>query len=163
MPSAQEMRERLLKSLRSDTVVMLGVVGPKDSHKRPMSAQFRDADAGTIWFFGDNTTSLAKVVAEGGAKAEACYSAKGHDLFACVHGTLAIDNDRAVIDELWNSQVAAWYPDGKDDAKLVLMRFDAAEAEIWEAGSGLLASVKSMFGGDPATEHERENHRSVPL
>ncbi|MFQ8431821.1 pyridoxamine 5'-phosphate oxidase family protein [Amaricoccus sp. W119] len=163
MPSAQELREKLLKSLRSDEVVMLGVVGPKDNHKRPMAARFRDSDATTIWFFGDNTTGLVRVVASGESRAEACYSAKGHDLFACIHGRLSVDTDRAIVEELWNSDVAAWYPGGKEDPKLVLLRFDTVEAEIWEAGSGLLASVKSMFGADPASDHERESHRTVPL
>jgi hypothetical protein len=45
----------------------------------------------------------------------------------------------------------------------VLFRFDPAEAEIWDAQSSLLASVKSMFGVDPAAESEAEKHATVPL
>lgn len=163
MPSPQELREKLLKTLKSDMVVMLGVKGSKDGHKRPMSAVFRDSDPGTVWFFGDNTTELAKALASGSEQAEACFSAKGHGLFACIHGALSIDTDRAVVDELWNTHVAAWYPGGKEDPKLILLRFEPAEAEIWEGESGLLASVKSLFGGDPAEDHERDKHASVNM
>lgn len=163
MPSPGELREKLWSSLGSDGVVMLGVMGEKDSHKRPMTAQIRDGDDSAIWFFGDNTTELVKAIQGGGASAEACYAAKGHDLFACVHGALSLSDDRAVIDALWNSSVAAWYPGGKDDPKLALLRFDPAEAEIWQAETGLLASVKALFGGDPSAEHERDKHASVSL
>jgi general stress protein 26 len=162
MPTPQELREKLWKALRSDMIVMLGVKGPSDHHKRPMAAQITD-DETSIWFFGDNTTELAQAVSGGSAQAEACFSSKGHDLFACVHGSLVTDNDRAKVDALWNQQVAAWYPEGKDDPKLVLFRFDPAEAEIWDAQSSLLASVKSMFGVDPAAESEAEKHATVPL
>ncbi len=162
MPSPGELREKLWKSLGSDMVVMLGLRGAKDGHKRPMAAQLRDTDPSTIWFFGDRTTELAEALAAGPGEAEACYSAKGHELFACLHGRLAIDNDRAVIDELWNPHVAAWYPGGKEDPKLVLFRYDPEHAEIWDAEMGLLASVKALFGVDPE-KAEREKHASVAL
>ena len=163
MPSPRELREKLWKALASDMVVMLGARGARDSHKRPMAAQLRAADRSAIWFLGDRSTELANAVADGASDAEACFASKGHDLFGCLHGRLAIDNDRAVIDELWNAHVAAWYPGGKDDPKLVLFRFDPEHAEIWEADMGLLASVKALFGADPSTEEEREKHASVAL
>ena len=163
MPSPGELRKKLWTSLGSDGVVMLGVMGASDDHKRPMTAQIRDGDESAIWFFGDNTTALVKALSGDGGQAEACYSAKGHDLFACVHGRLSVDNDPAMIDALWNSAVAAWYPGGKTDPKLALLRFDPAEAEIWEAESGLLASVKALFGADPSADHERDKHASVTL
>ena len=51
-------------------------------------------------------------------RAVATYAAKGHKLFAHIHGTLAPSNDRAVIDRLWNPIIASWYKDGKDDPDL---------------------------------------------
>jgi general stress protein 26 len=47
---------------------------------------------------------------------------KDHDLFASLHGELAIDDDRATIDQLWNRYVAAWFEGGKNDPKLRLLR-----------------------------------------
>lgn len=163
MPTPAELREKLWSALKSDMTVMLGVMGPKDSHKRPMAAQIRDGNSASIWFFGDNTTELALALAKGASPAQACFASKGHDLFACVHGALAVDTDRAVVDELWGPRVAAWYPGGKDDPKLVLFRFDPVEAEIWDAETSLIASVKALFGADPSAEHERDRHATVTL
>jgi general stress protein 26 len=52
-----------------------------------------------------------------GDRAIATFASKGHDLFATLHGSVSLDNDRAVIDRLWNRFVAAWYEGGKDDPK----------------------------------------------
>ena len=62
------------------------------------------------------------------------------------------DQDRQVIDRLWNPFIAAWY-DGKDDPKLVLLRFDAEHAEVWLNESNLVAGVKMLFGADPKKDY----------
>ena len=80
------------------------------------------------------------------------FASKGHDLWASATGTLVIDNDRAVIDRLWNPFVAAWY-DGKDDPELTLVRYDATDAHIWEDGSSLVAGIKMLMGNDPKEDY----------
>jgi general stress protein 26 len=97
-----------------------------------------------------------------GSRAIATFSAKDHDLFAAVHGTIAMDNNRAVIDRLWNRYVAAWYEGGKDDSKLALLRLDAERAEIWLEGSSLIAGIKMLFGSDPKQEF-KDNVAEVTL
>ena len=73
-------------------------------------------------------------------------------MFASIHGSLSISNDRAVIDRLWNPFIAAWF-EGKDDPKLVLLRFDADHAQVWLNESNLLAGVKLLFGVDPKEDY----------
>ena len=34
--------------------------------------------------------------------------------------------------------LAAWYPEGKDDPKLTILRFDAGEGRVWVNEGGLL-------------------------
>lgn len=62
------------------------------------------------------------------------------------------ENDRAVIDRLWNAYVAAWYEGGKDDPKLVLLRFDAERAQIWE-------NATTLFCRDQAIVRRRSQRR----
>ncbi len=152
MPSPQELEARFWKALKSDMTMMVGVDGQEDGHARPMTAQL-DGDRGPIWFFTSKDSTLAKLT-DAGDRAIATFTSKGHDLFATVHGTLAIDNDRAVIDRLWNRFVAAWYEGGKDDPKLLLMRLDAEQAEIWLDGSSLIAGIKMLMGSDPKEDYK---------
>jgi general stress protein 26 len=94
-------------------------------------------------------------------RAMAAFASKGHDLFASIQGNLTLDNDRAVIDRLWNPFIAAWF-EGKDDPKLALLRFDAEHAEIWLNESNLLAGVKMLLGVDPKEDY-KDNVAKVDL
>ncbi|WP_158884180.1 pyridoxamine 5'-phosphate oxidase family protein [Rhodanobacter sp. L36] len=151
MQTEQKLEEKFWKALSSDRTVMLGLDGVEDGHSRPMTAMVED-DHGPIWFFVGKPNAVADNLAKS-PRAIAAFSAKGHELFASIHGTLSVDQDRAVIDRLWNPFIAAWF-DGKDDPKLVLLRFDPEHAEVWLNESNLLAGVKMLFGSDPKKDYK---------
>jgi general stress protein 26 len=159
MPTPQELETQFWKALKSDMTMMLGLDGVEDGHTRPMTAQIENERGGPIWFFTAKDTEIARTLdsrasAAKSNRAIATFASKGHDLFATVHGSLRIDNDRAVIDRLWNKFIAAWFPGGKDDPKLILLRFDAERAEIWENEYSLIAGIKLLFGADPKKEYK---------
>jgi len=147
MPSQQEIQARFWSALKSDMTMMIGLDGVEDGHARPMTAQL-DGERSPIWFFTTMDNALVQNLARGN-RAIATFASKGHDIFATVHGTLRLDNDRATIDKLWNRYVAAWFDGGKDDPTLALLRLDAERAEIWVDASSLVAGIKMMFGADP--------------
>ena len=152
MADAQELKAKFWKALGSDMTMMLGLDGVEDGHARPMTAQFEE-DRSPIWFFTSTDNQIVQSLGKGN-RAIATFSSKGHDLFATLHGSLAIHNDRATIDRLWNRYVAAWYEGGKDDPKLALLRLDAERAEIWLDASSLVAGVKMLFGADPKQDYK---------
>lgn len=153
MPSPEELKADFWKHLKSDMTVMLGLAGVEKAHARPMTAQF-ESDDGPIWFFTAKDTAIVENLGTGDRDAFVHFASKGHDLWASVEGQLALDNDRAVIDRLWNPFVAAWYEEGKDDPKLALLRFDPETAEIWENGSSLVAGIKALLGVDPKKDYK---------
>jgi general stress protein 26 len=152
MHTDQELAAKFWKALKSDRTVMLGLDGVDDSHTRPMTAQFED-DRSPLWFFTSTDNALAQQLGSS-RRAIAAFSAKDHDLFASISGSLSVDRDRAVIDRLWNPFVAAWFEGGKDDPKLTLLRLDAERAEIWLNENTLLAGVKLLLGADPKKEYQ---------
>jgi general stress protein 26 len=91
-----------------------------------------------------------------GNRAIATFASKGHDLFATIHGTLRVNDDRTVIDKLWNRYAAAWFEGGKDDPKLVLLQLDPERAEIWGDASSLLAGIKLLLGVDPKKDYKEK-------
>jgi general stress protein 26 len=91
-----------------------------------------------------------------GNRAIATFASKGHDLFATIHGTLRVNDDRTVIDKLWNRYVAAWFEGGKDDPKLVLLQLDPERAEIWGDASSLIAGIKLLLGVDPKKDYKEK-------
>ena len=160
MPTPDELKDEFWKAVGSDRTMMLGLPGVDGGHARPMTGLLDGSD-GPIWFFTSTDTDLGQqVTARQGAVAT--FADKGHNLFACVHGTVSRDNDPAVIDRLWNSFIAAWYEGGKSDPKLVLLRFDPEEAQIWQDGSSLVAGIKVLLGIDPKQSY-RDNVAKVDL
>lgn len=128
------------KHLKSSNTGMLGLDQP-GYHSQPMTA-FREEETGTIWFFTRDDTDLARDAAIGGQSAMFTYGSKDQEVWACIHGELSVAHDRERIDRYWNPVLAAWYPDGKDDPHLTLLRFEADDGRIWVSKSG---PVRFMF------------------
>ena len=150
MTDTQKIEDAFWKSLRSDMTVMLVLCDEVDDRSRPMTAQIDgDADVGPIYFFGGKDSSLYKKLGTSSAAAEFTLVPKEHDLFAAVEGELSVCHDNAVLERLWNPFVAAWYPDGKDDPNLVLLKMEVGEAKVWLAGNSLVEGIKMLFGMDP--------------
>ena len=154
MTKEREIAEKFWKALRSDRTLMLGLAGVQEGHSQPMTAQLADdRDGGPIWFFTSSDTDLAKALSRA-HRAVAHFAAKGHDLFASIHGELVMDNDRTMIERLWNRFVAAWFEGGPEDPKLRLLRLDAERAQIWLNENNLLAGVKLLLARDPKKEYK---------
>ncbi|HET7709901.1 MAG TPA: pyridoxamine 5'-phosphate oxidase family protein [Sphingomicrobium sp.] len=156
------LEEKFWEEIKESPFMMLGLRGIDGDFTRPMTAQL---DGGKIYFFAARSEDLFKSLGRTG-KAIATFAAKNHKLFASIHGDLVEDMDRAVIERLWNPIVASWYKDGKDDPDLVLLRFDAKSADVWEADIGSTikaAALKMLFNKDPGKEHQDEHRAQVEL
>jgi general stress protein 26 len=132
--SQKDVEAKLWKEIEKGRFGMLGLTGEGAGHYQPMTA-FAEPDNGLIWFFTGVNTDLARKAGDGG-KAMFVVQAKDQDLQACIGGTLSVDHDAARIDKYWNAMVAAWYPNGRDDPSLTLLRLDCDDAQVWlnEAG-----------------------------
>ncbi len=159
MDRENRLEEKFWDELRASPFLMLGLQGVDDAHTRPMTAQLDGRD---IWFFARRSEELVKGLARP-KRAVATFASKGHDLFACIHGTLALSDDRAEVDRLWSPTVSNWYRDGKDDPDLVLIRFDAESVHIWEAetGAAFRAAAVKLLGGDPQRAADTQNRAEV--
>ena len=131
MADDRDIEEKFWTAVKHSPFIMLGIEGTRDGATQPMTAIFEDQDreAGVLWIFTAKDHDLTRAMGQSN-RAIASYSAKGHDLFASLRGTVRIDNERATIDRLWSPIVAEWY-EGKDDPKLALVRFDVDDAKIW--------------------------------
>ncbi len=165
------LKKAFWKELQSDRTLMLGLHGVDDDRTRPMTAQVDlpedgdKEDGGPIYFFASKNEGIGQDL-KAGARAIATFVSKGHGIFAHIHGTLHADDDRAVIDRLWNPFAAVWYKDGKDDPNLLLIRFEATRADIWESTPGQTlkaAALKSLFNVDPGEDQQREHQAEVKL
>jgi general stress protein 26 len=141
MTDTTELKRDLWERMEQSPFLMIGLTGTGE-HSEPLTAQLDEDQVDTLWFFIGKDNRLAK-----GGAAMAQYVSKGHDYFACLAGNARIDNDRAMIDKLWSRHVEAWFPGGKADPNLALLRFDIDSAELWESDMSLTGKLKMIFGG----------------
>lgn len=131
-------------AVESSPFLMLGLPA-QTAHSMPMTAQF-GARHGPIWFYGSRSSRLVEGLTSTN-DAMAQYVGEGHKVFACMSGMLTIDNNPAIIDKFWSNTVEAWYPQGKSDPDLVMLRFDLDNIEIWQADVSIMGKIKMIFGG----------------
>lgn len=140
--TTHELKDKFWKTLAHSPFIMLQL-DHDPATAAPMSAQL-DADvSGMIWFFTSRQSRFAEL---GPVTATLC--AKGHDLFARFAGTLAEEKDHARFEKQWNAYVAAWFPGGKTDPDILMLRMDLGDAAIWDANLGLLTTAKMTLGMD---------------
>jgi len=135
MPNDRELEQRLWRQIEKDGTGMLGLVGGARQHMQPMTA-FHEGDGSRgLWIFTRKDNDLLKQM---GAGHDAMFTvmSKDHDLIACIAGRLSEQYDHDKIDKFWNPVVAAWYPEGKDDPELTLLRFEPEDAQIWVSKGG---------------------------
>lgn len=65
--------------------------------------------------------------------------------YAALEGVASLTADREEIDRLWSEAWRVWFPDGKDDPNLVLIKVRPTSGEYWD-NSGL-EGLKYVFKG----------------
>jgi general stress protein 26 len=123
-------KDRLWTEIQKVRYGMLGLVGSgSGGHFQPMAA-FCEPDVGDIWFFTRKDTELARATL-GAADAMFTIQSKDQTFQVCIGGKLQQQHDRVRLEHYWNPIVAAWYPGGKDDPELTLLRLAAKDAQVW--------------------------------
>ncbi len=131
-----ELKKRLWDEVEKARFGMLGLSGGEPRHMQPMTA-FTDKNQNAIWFYSKKTSDLARETG-GGHSAMLCVMAKDMEFQTCIAGALAEDKDPAKIAEFWNASVAAWFPEGKDDPDLTLLKLTPTDAQVWISRGGPL-------------------------
>ncbi len=114
---------------------------------RPMGLQEVEFD-GDLWFFADDRSdTVSEVVANPAVN----VSFSSGDSWVSVTGEAEVVRDRARFEELWNSFVEAWFPDGPGTPGVVLLRIRTHAAQYWDSPGGkavqLYSMVKSKIAG----------------
>ena len=157
MTNPTELKHKFWKSLSDSPFLFLQL--DADPHTAvPMTAQLdKNADS-AIWFFTTKDHTFAKC-----GRATATFAGKGHHMFARFSGMLTPERSRERLEEHWSTTVEAWYPGGKDDPNLLLLRMDlTGAAEIWNSDMGIIDNTKMLLGFD-VREDAKEEHTQTRL
>ena len=142
--------------------MLTGAAADGALHARPMTPQ-QVTDDLESWFFISRSSEQAVDL---GARPDVNLSFDGSSDWLSVAGRATLVDDRALVEEMWNPVVEAWFPDGAEDPDVLLLRVDAESAEYWKAPGGraasLLSFVKAKVTGEPLEGEQGSVRLSAP-
>ena len=147
----QDLLDRFWRDLSDLRTGMLGLATEHEGHAQPMTAHF-EGQHGPLFFYAHRNSRIVQA-ADHSQAAVFHYVGRKHDLYACVHGDVVSVDDRAVVDRFWSEEVARWYPQGRADADLAVLRFTPYSAQIWLPSDGAEPKLFGL-GRDREPPHE---------
>jgi general stress protein 26 len=106
---------------------------------RPMATQQMEFD-GDLWFLTyADSPKVGEVQKD--QQVNLSYAAPDDNRYVSVSGTAQLVRDRQKIDELWNPFYKAWFPNGKDDPNIALLKVNVTSAEYWDASSSKMVML----------------------
>jgi general stress protein 26 len=101
-------------------------------HSRPMALQ-PPADDGDLWFIADVRSDKAHEIARD--QHVNLSFAKGDSRWVSVTGTAQIVHDAARLRDMWSPFAEAWFPNGRENPDIGLLRVAVNEVDFWESSS----------------------------
>tara|TARA_B100001123_G_C15077109_1_gene934120 strand:+ start:58 stop:540 length:483 start_codon:yes stop_codon:yes gene_type:complete len=138
MISAQE-RDKVWDLIEPLGTCMMATWNGDFAHARPMH-HVGDFSEGTLLYF---TRLGSDKVVELNQHHDVClaYACPKDQTYVSLSGVAETFRDQALIDEYWNSFVGAWFPEGKDDASVGLIRVHVSKAEYWDSTSNKMVQL----------------------
>lgn len=114
-----------------------------DPHSRPMSSNGDIDEHGDIWFFTGASSHKVNEVANS-PKVNLSFADPKNQQYVSVTGVAKLVRDRSKIDELWRPEFKMWFPKGKDDPEIALLRVSLEKAEYWDSPSSTIGYALSF-------------------
>ena len=163
MTTQNDGRAHLHDVVEDFDVAMLVTHTANAIHARPMAIAKLDDGLGAYLVTDINSFKVEEV----NANPHAVLTFQSSKQFASVRGEIAVLQDRQLIEKLWKEAWKVWFPAGKSDPNIALLRFTAHDGEYWDnAGMQGIKYVydaaKAYFTGETPKTDEAQ-HAKVPL
>ncbi len=151
--------KKLFELIKDVKVAMMTTVDTDGTlNSRPMWNNDIDPN-GDLWFFTKlHSPKTAEISRDD--QVNLAYSDPSSQNYVSVAGKAEVIRDQALIDEKWNASLKAWFPNGKDDPEVALIRVCPEKGEYWDSPNAtmlhLYGTVKAALTGEsPKTETKK--------
>ncbi len=128
--------EKLWDLIKTVEVAMMVTEDGEYLRSRPMAVSQKAFD-GTLWFF-TRADSHKVVEVQEDQRVNLAYAHPGKQDYVSVSGRASLVRDRKAIDEHWAESLRVWFPKGKDDPEIALLKVVVQQAEYWDAPSSTM-------------------------
>lgn len=107
---------------------------------RPMSHQSVEFD-GDLWFIGSRDSRKVEHIR---ANPHVAVTLASSSTWVSLNGSGEIVEDAAKAEELWSTEMEAWFPQGPADDSIVCIKVTGTTAEYWDTPGGRVATMLSL-------------------
>ena len=130
--------EKLREMIKDIDFCMLTTIDEEgDPHSRPMSSNGDIDPSGDLWFFTNASAHKVNEVANS-PKVNVSFADPDNQRYVSVTGIAQLVRDRQKIDELWRPEFKMWFPKGKEDPEVALLRVTLEKGEYWDSPASTL-------------------------
>jgi general stress protein 26 len=152
---------KLRKAIKNSRVAMLTTVAADGSlRSRPMATQAADTES-EVWFFTRYHSGKSEEVQDH-QRVNVSYASPKNERYVSISGTASLVRDPALIKELWHGKLKEWFPDGKKDPDLVLLKVAIDRVEYWDRGENRMVDLPRMAPA-PAASRPSERMQEAPV
>ncbi len=152
-------QEKLVDLIRDfDNAMLVTKTDGGSLDARPMAVA-EATDDGVLWFVSDrNSGKIADLMLD----SDVAITMQSSRKFVTLSGECRVVDDQAKIDSLWKEPWKVWFPEGKSDPSIVLLKIEPSRGEYWD-NSGiaglkyLIKAGKAYLQGERAETDESVN------
>ncbi|HET6546668.1 MAG TPA: pyridoxamine 5'-phosphate oxidase family protein [Rhodanobacteraceae bacterium] len=112
---------------------------------RPLQTLKLDANGDLVFFTAADSRKIDDL--GGDREVNLAYAAPGDRRYVSVRGRARTDRDRETIDELWSPVQKIFFPQGKDDPNLLVLRVRVRDAAYWESAGNFVERALDFTRG----------------
>ncbi|MCY7292746.1 MAG: pyridoxamine 5'-phosphate oxidase family protein [Ferruginibacter sp.] len=144
MENNHEKQLQKFKDLVEDVKVCMMITKAENGKltARPMSNAKVEED-GSVWFFTNDYSGKVDQISEEN-EIFLTYASPSANSYVSFNASATLSDDKEKIDELWTPAMNAWFKDGKDDPKILLIHATPIEAEYWDGSSSKIVMLFHM-------------------
>ena len=130
----------LNEKLHGIKVAMLTTIDQNHNilRSRPMVTQEVDFD-GELWFLTPINSPMVDEAEN--RQVNLSYASPNDHRYVSVSGVAQLTRDQQKVEELWKPAYSTWFPAGKNDPGLALLKVTVTSAEYWDGETNKMVQV----------------------
>ncbi|MGA0558204.1 pyridoxamine 5'-phosphate oxidase family protein [Larkinella sp. VNQ87] len=162
METKQQQSADMEKVSKLITDIRIGMLTTQNEEgnlvSRPMAVMQVD-EAGNLWFLTKERSPKLDHIDQN-YKVNVAFADVADASYVSVSGSAQELHDRAKLEEIWSPMAKPWFPEGKDDPELSILKVHIETAEYWDSTSSrmvrLFEMARAALTGDTYKEGENK-------
>ncbi len=130
-PLSPQEFDKIKRNIQDIRIALLTTQAPNGTlRSRPMATHQLDPD-GTMWFFTREDSAKVAHIRQHADVALGFSNPQSH-VSVTTAGQAQVIKDQTKVDALWDESLRDWFPEGKDDPNILLLRITTLAGECWD-------------------------------